>query len=135
MVSDTKDLQSMTTEELKELKREWYRQAKEDGSLVRCYKVCTVLGERLNAKYGPKYRFLDDENELDLYVDDYGNYFTAEWRGKRVMSTHPCDHLFIPGDWMKIVDRLYPFAAERAREEEERREDRRRQQMAAELSI
>jgi len=133
MVTDVKDPQSMTTEELKELKREWYRQAKEDGSLARCYKVCTILGEWLNARYGPKYQYID--GDLDLYVDDYGNYFTAEWKGKRVMSTHPCDHLFIPGGWMKIVDKLYPVAAERARQEEERREDRRRHGLAAELSI
>ena len=135
MVTNNKELRNMTTEELQELKKGWYQQAKEDGSLDQCYVVCTMLGERLNARYGPKYHFQDDENNLELYVDNWGKYFTAEWKGKRVMSTHPCDKLFIPGDWMEVVNTLYPFALEKDRKEKKQREEKQQQQMVAELTL
>ena len=100
MTIDTKGLSGLTVEELKELKSRWYKGALEDGSLNRCYLVCTVLGERLNDNYGPKYIY--HNGGLELYVDDWGNYFTATWKGKQVLSTHPSTHLFIPGQWMEI---------------------------------
>lgn len=129
------DLQSMKIKELKELRKQWYQQAQQNGSLNRCYKVCTIRGKRISHRYGPKYLFFDDEHNLELYVDAYGNYFTATWKGKLVMSTHPCTQLFIPGDWMDIVNHFFPSAEKKAQQEEERQEKIERQNLIDELSF
>lgn len=136
MTTDTKkerNLSDMTLKELKELRKEWYKQAVDDGSIARCYKVCTIIGELFDPEYGPKYRLLNVKNGLDLY--HYGNYIIATWKGKQVMSTHPCERLFIPGNWMKIVDELYMVAVEKQRQEKERQDNQRRQELQAKLII
>ena len=127
------ELVTLSASELKELQKKWYQGAVRDGSLGRCYKVCVILGERIEARHGHKYGFKD--GGLDLYVDNWGNFFTARWEGKQVMSTHPCTKLFIPGAWMDKVNLLYPLAVEKEGKEKEAREDRERQQLLEELSL
>jgi hypothetical protein len=104
------NINEMTAAQLQEQKQTWYKEAEENGILRKIYAIGVYLGERLPAKWGPKYQFYDKEGCLEIYVDDYGNYFTARWKGKSVLSTHPCTHLFIPGLWTKIVERLFPEA-------------------------
>ncbi len=107
-MESTKSLKEMSLEELKELRRQWYAQAIEDGSIDKCVLVAIEMGEELNARYGPKY--LRKTGDLELYVDQWGGYATADYKGREVMSTHPCTRLFLPGDWMKIVETEYPLA-------------------------
>ena len=131
-----KKLSQMTVEELKELKHCWYEIAKEKGELEKCCQVCRVLGENMHQTYGPKYLYKEDkEDELELFVDDYGGFATAHWNGKTVMSTHPCDRIFIPGKWMETVNRLYNEAVIREASERRAKDEKQRGQLIAELSI
>jgi len=97
-----------TVEELKRLKKEWYQNAMDTGMIAKIGKICRELGNKVPAKWGPKYQF--DHGDLSLYVDDYGHYMTASYKDKMVCSTHFCEKLFVPGEWEKIITDHYPKA-------------------------
>ncbi|MBA7580344.1 hypothetical protein ES708_22235 [subsurface metagenome] len=133
MTEKNKALEQMSFEELKEQKRLWYVAAVGDGSLNKCAVVCCELGENLNDRYGPKHRFV--MGDLELYVDGYGGYATATYRGQSVMSTHTCSKLFIPGKWMERVEAAYPGALSQRGKQESLRQEDDRQALLNELTL
>lgn len=129
------DLENMTTEELYKLKKQWYKTAIDDGSLRICGLVCRELGKDVPAKYGPKYSWVNLDNLIEIYVDDYGHYMTASWNGKIVLSTHPCSRLFIPGDWFKVVKSFMRQSEENKNNRERKKFNLERERILKELKL
>lgn len=93
----TPNLQSLSLDELKALKAQWYQEADNHGILRGLAEVARTLGKKLPERYGPKFRW-EGGDEVEIYVDDYGHYMTVHHKGRLVCSTHS-DRLFVPGDW------------------------------------
>lgn len=111
----------MTSDELRALKAQWYKAACSDGSIALCALVARALGTNLDARYGPKYRWVG--GAVEIYLDDYGNYMTVEAAGKRVCCTHTCESLFVPGAWMDVVRQAAAVARGHLERAEARQED------------
>lgn len=128
------DLQNKSLEELKDLKKRWYAEAKDNGDITACHLVGRVLGTLLSAPYGPKYKFIKDD--ISIYVDDYGHFITVRFENKQVCSTHPCDLLFIPGKWMEKVRTWAANEAHQQAEQEKSTADKKeRWRLISELSL
>lgn len=135
-------LDTMSSDQLKALQREYY----EASGRVRqmCAVVARELGTRLSAAYGPKYVYSPDDPDhgkfhgqragLSIYVDDYGGYMTVTIDGKRVCSTHATDQLFVPGEWVKRIDEIYPEAHARMQARATAAAERNRQYLIDHLS-
>lgn len=95
-------LKDMTLEELKALKTAWYETADKDGTLLLLADIARKLGEKVNTTYGPKYRFTEDN--IEIYVDDYGHYMTIYIDSKLKVSTHN-EKLYVKGDWENNIPR------------------------------
>jgi hypothetical protein len=107
------ELNEMTNDELLKLKNQRYNNAKKDGTINKFYVIGRELGTNIPSRYGPKYSWTYDG--ISIYVDDYGSYMTI--RGDKLLcSTHFCDQLIIPGEWIEKVLSFYP-QAEKVREE------------------
>jgi len=106
-----KDVRSMSFGELKELQHAWYCEARAAGVLAQIAEVARVLGDDVTERYGPKYRWLSPSRSVEVYVDDYGAYFTVTVDGKPVVSTHSTERLFVPGAWLDEISAAYPEAA------------------------
>ncbi len=94
-------------EELQELKKETYKNASDRGILSLIAKVARVLGEQVRHNYGPKYRY--STPDIEIYVDDYGNFMTVNVGDCKVCDTHPNSRLFVPGPWLVAIDTVYPL--------------------------
>ncbi len=127
-----KQLSEMTIEELREQKKAWYKDAKDTGKLSALRIIGEELGDNLNHRYGPKYLFA--QNGIEIYVDNYGHYMTVSNGDKRVCSTHPCDQLFIPGEWYDGLSSLYDLAALKKESRELLRKEQERSALLRELS-
>ena len=113
-------LDKMTPDELKALIEQRYEQAQKDGTIAAVALIARTLGENLNARYGPKYRFAPKDKDgapVVVYLDDYGNYMTVHTGGdsiysggKEVLSTHPTKQFIIPGPWVAAVLAFGVFA-------------------------
>ena len=127
-----KKLEDMTVDELKATQREWYETALKTGKIEACRTVGLYLGTRLNASWGPKYQM--DKDDLSIYIDDYGGYMTAKFKGKAVMSTHQNDRLYIPGEWELQLSDLLPLAQKEAEASRLRRQEKEREELLKKLS-
>lgn len=122
-------LEIRTTDELEAIQKEWYKRAKTEGIIGNCYLIGRELGSDpagpgYTSNYGPKRQWESDN--LRIYVDDYGHYMTVSYHQKVVCSTHGPD-VFIPGEWVSIIDRVVPAASDRRnRREIEKAENNRR---------
>ena len=128
----------MTSDELKALKEQWYKDAVQDGSIALCYFVGRQLGSDPAGRgyvstYGPKYKWSSEG--VEIYVDDYGGYMTVHNNGKQVCSTHYCSRLFVPGDWMNVVRQAAVKARQKKEGDEHRREQVECQRLMDELDI
>jgi hypothetical protein len=118
-------LEQLTQKQLSDLKRDWYKRASDEHIIFNCHTIGRQLGERVDAKYGNKYRWVN--GDIKIYVDDYGQYMTVGFKGKCVCSTHPTSYLFVPGEWVKVIDQYAQAAIDRKRAKElELAEQRRR---------
>lgn len=131
-----KPLAEMSVDELSALKVKWYSEARAQGLLERIKKVCRELGERIPARYGPKYGL--QLESVHVYVDGYGGYMTVhrgQRFGKQIVSTHADPHgLFVPGDWLDEVEALHDRAAESQRQRKVRKDESDRQKLTEQLS-
>ena len=127
----SKHLTEMTAEELQKQKAAWYREAHESGKIDAICMVGRELGESLSCRYGPKYSYKN--GDIEIYIDDYGHYSTVTYKGKQVVSTHPCSGLYVPGDWEEEVLRYADAALAKQNEERLAREERERQKLLSEL--
>lgn len=124
---------SYTVEELKELKRKWYSHAERKGYLLTIGSVGRYLGKNLNATYGPKYEYIKDG--VKVYIDDYGGYLTVHVDGKLVCSTHPCEQLFVFGQWFEELEADYPAAELEENRRTAEREQKEAEKLALELGL
>ena len=108
------DIKQMTKEELLKLKYQRYKNATEDGTIDKLYLIAEELGEKLSATYGPKYSW--DNDQINIYVDNYGHYMTVNIDDKLVCSTHFCDQFIIPGKWLDTVLKSYQEAYEKSKQ-------------------
>lgn len=103
------DLSGLSTDELRGVQREWYREAIAQELPAKLALIARELGEALSVRYGPKYEWLDVEGEaICIYADDYGHYMTVHVGPRLVCSSHPTQELFVPGPWL---DRALAFVA------------------------
>ena len=100
------DIDKMSNDQLKALRKQRYQEAIDNGTIGRIGMVCRYLGQKVPAKYGPKY--LWDCGKINVYVDDYGHYMTASVDGKTILSTHSCDQFIIPGPAIDKILEFYP---------------------------
>lgn len=99
------DTNSKTLEELKQLRREWYENARNEGKFGKLSQIARVLGVRVPHNYGPKWEFIDGDTRI--YVDDYGNYMTVRIGNRLVCSTHN-EAIYIPDVCDEIIVKGYP---------------------------
>ncbi len=124
-------LESLSEDQLRALKKQWYVRACNEGVISTCREIARQLGGDINHNYGPKYTWAQDG--VDVYVDDYGKYMTVSYKGRRVCSTHPCDNLFVPGEWVLVIDQYAQAAKDKSNAKEARRVEERRQQLLGSL--
>lgn len=127
------DLNNLSSLELRKVKTQWYREACDSGAIRKIGTIVQKLGTYIPVKYGPKQSWTKEG--VHIYWDGYGGYTTVDYNGRRVCSTHPNEQLFVPGDWLKIIDTWYPRAVSAALEAEEKRDDNERQKLLEELAI
>jgi hypothetical protein len=108
-----KDLNNMSLKELEEYKTKLYNDNTQNGNIHKLYTIARILGVSVPHNYGPKYLYKEDE--IEIYVDDYGHYMTTKVNGKLKASTHN-DKLYAPGEWEEIINRLYPEAQAQQKE-------------------
>ena len=123
------ETEGMSLEELKELKRTQYEEAKKSGVFQRLATVGRELGREVG-RPGPKY--LWEESGVRVFVDDYGGYVTARANEKLVASNHPCARLFVAGQWQDVVLARYPEAREKAALREAARRETEKQRLQSE---
>jgi hypothetical protein len=127
------DLQEMTSDELNTLQIKWYEDAKDSGKLTELHAIGRYLGTPLQANYGPKYAYNVDE--LYIYVDDYGHYMTVNYKEKMVCSTHPCERLYVPGDWETMIPQLVNLADQRKKDRFIEVEEKRKSELLKKLQL
>lgn len=93
--------EEMTLEQLRTLKRQNYKNAINDGTLEFLSDIARHLGERQSSNYGPKYKW--EHDNIEIFVDDYGNFMTVTVEGEQVASTHPCGQYIRGGGWLDEV--------------------------------
>lgn len=123
---ETPNLESMSSKELKELKKKWYDE--NDETRDKIADIIRAVGTSQDGNYGPKY--LIDEvvfvNHFRAFVDDYGCYTIVHVNNNLVMSTLN-ELVFIPGKWVDaFINKFGPQAenkelAWKAKKEEEKK--------------
>jgi hypothetical protein len=106
-----KELNEMSSKELEDLKKKLYKENTDNGNIKKLYTIARMLGEHVNANYGPKYLY--KKGETEIYVDDYGGYMTVQVGDNKKVSTHFCNNLYVPGEWEAIITEVYPSAKEK----------------------
>lgn len=106
-------LPTMTLDQLNRIKKRWYDSAVSGPDcIVSCLTRLTLArGEQKDHSY-PKYVLTFDN--IELYLDTYGHYFTVKVGGRLRLSTHN-EKLFVPGDWL---EKLLPLMEETRLQEE-----------------
>ena len=132
MEQTSKPIQEMTSKELETLKREFYVAATNDGRIDNLYLIARYLGERVSHNYGPKYRYI--QGELEIYVDDYGNYMTAKLNSKLIVSTHN-ERLYVPGEWETHIPQLVYLAEAAKKDLASNREAEEKNELLTQLTI
>lgn len=121
------NIQEMTITELEELKAKWYSVNMESILCIR------GVAEELGTCFVSKYTFqLDD---INVYVDNYGRYMTVHVGDKLVCSTHQCEQLFIPGEWVAKILALYGEAMQRRQERMDVTKEKKRLDLVAQLTL
>lgn len=127
------NLHEMTAEQLKALQSEWYETAHANGNIEKLYAIARHLGDPVRHNWGPKYCY--DKDGITVYVDDYGHYMTVALHGKNVVSTHPGDRLYIPGEWESAIPALHALAIEAKDSKGRMSEDREKEELLKKLSL
>ena len=141
-LSQPVDVSTMTESELRETKIKLY----EASADIRhdCCMIAKQLGEYLSVRHGPKWEWLhgsidktkihNGRADLIIYYDGYGSYMTVTYKGNRVCSTHGTSEVFVPGEWVNIVNEFAPKAYQVAQDKKDKRERDRVETLRAELS-
>ena len=105
-------------EELKNKIAERIREAKHLNIYSTARMVAEHLGKMIDKRYGNYWIY--DNGELRITFDDYGGTLSIMYWGRKVFSSKWSDiiYLYIPGEWVEKLNKLY----ERAREAAELKE-------------
>lgn len=128
--------QDMTIEQINELKARRYTEAQQGRVFHKLAVVARELGKDpaspgYMSTYGPKYIW--KHASIEIYVDDYGNYMTVNFNGRKVASTHDCDRFIIPGGWQDVALAFFGSAQEKADQREYKRQQERKQKLLAQV--
>ncbi len=126
------ETEGMSLEELKQLKRTQYEEARKSGVFQRLATVGRELGREVG-RPGPKY--LWEESGVRVFVDDYRGYVTAHANEQLVASNHPCTRLFVAGQWQDVVLARHPEAQEKATLREAARRETEKQRLQSEQTL
>ena len=119
-----------TSEELKVLKQQWYKEAENNRNLSKIRQICRYLGTSIRHNYGPKYEFTD--GDFKVYVDDYGNYATMRMLDRLVLSTHN-ERLYAKDICDRFINKHWPATEKLIKEEAELKEEVKRAELEKEL--
>lgn len=122
-----KNFNNMTVEELRALKQQNYKTAQNDGTLSFLADVARHLGEYQSCSYGPKYKWENDN--IVIFVDDYGGYMTVNVDGEKVASTHFCDQFIRGGGWLDEVNAFRGEVDRVIKEKQEKKEAKERAEL------
>jgi len=131
-------IETMSEQELRELIKARFEEARTSGRLGQFAAVARVFGHDpasrdkdgnrtgYSSTYGPKYLWQEaaylngkeTESIISVYVDDYGHYMTIRVDEEKVCSTHDCESFIKPGDWQEVILEKWPAAARRIEERE-----------------
>lgn len=117
----------MTIEELRALKEQNYKNAEQDGTLLFLGNVARHLGEYQSCSYGPKYKWENDN--IVIFVDDYGHFMTVSVDGEEVVSTHPCKRFIRGGGWFDEINAFRGEVEQAIKEKKEAWEQKQRQEL------
>lgn len=126
-----KELKDMTAKELEDYKRKLYKDNTDNGNIQKLYTIGRKFGADFASNYGPKY--LLNEGQTEIFIDDYGGYMTVKVNGKLKVSTHN-EKLYVPGEWEGIISRLWPKASAKQYQDSLSTEDKRKQDLLDQLS-
>lgn len=118
-----RQLADMSIDELRAMKKAWFREAKTRGMFDLLRKIARTLGVSVDTRY-QKYKWTTPEEafmKVEVFYDEYGGYVTVHANGKEVASDHQCTELFVPGPWVKtVVEHSEQAKSTEEREAEER---------------
>jgi hypothetical protein len=100
------DLESLSLEDLKTLKKRWWEEGKESGILDLCRDVARRLGTCINTDY---MAFEWEADRVRIYFDAMGGILVVRVDGATVVSSR--DWLCVPGAWQDVVRRYADQAA------------------------
>lgn len=95
------DLSSLTVDELKALRRQWYAQAANDGSIAAIGRVVRELGEMRPKKHGANWIW--SSGSVEIVLDDWTGHTYASDGDRQVFANNYTSKLFVPGPWMDAV--------------------------------
>lgn len=95
------DLASLSTEELKALRRHWWEVACQDGSIAAIVRVVRELGERRAKKHGANWIW--SAGSVEIVLDDWTGHTYASVGDRQVFAVNYTSKLFVPGAWMDTV--------------------------------
>src|SRR5688572_5562995 len=104
----TRPMADMSIEELRAIRKAWFKEAHTRGMFALLRKVARNLGKCVETSY-EKWRWTtppDAFMKIEVFYDAYGQYVTVHANGKHVASDHQCTELFVPGPWVKTVVEL-----------------------------
>lgn len=102
MVAQTPvDLASLSVEDLKALRREWWETAVADGDVAAIARVVSELGTRHPKKHGANWIWRADD--VEIVLDDWTGHTYARCGDRQVFAANATSKLFVPGPWMDGV--------------------------------
>jgi hypothetical protein len=126
----------MSIEELRVLKEERFTLASNNGVFAGLATIARELGEPVNDRFRPKYRWSSaDDFAIEIYVDDYGGYMTVKMQGTPVASTHRTEQFIIPGPWVSAVLVHLPEADRRSEVRKESTQQAERESLLAKVVV
>lgn len=105
----TPDLDAMTASQMRALIKDRYLAAVADETFTKLAAIARELGKQQGGD--PKYIY--QGGDIEIYLDEYGNYMTVKVGKKEVASTHQTNQFIIPGEWLDAVRDFYDEAVER----------------------
>jgi hypothetical protein len=98
----TPDLSSLTVDDLKALKRQWYQDAIADGTIAAIGRVVRELGECHPKKHGANWVWESDD--VKIVLDDWTGHVVAIVGDRQVFAQSTTSRLFVPGRWTEAVE-------------------------------
>lgn len=100
-IPHTRDLSSLSVEDLKALRKRWYEEARQDGSVAAIGRVVRELGTSHPKKHGANWIWSDDG--IRIILDDWTGHTYVMDGDRQVFAHNYTCELFVPGPWMDVI--------------------------------